>query len=1189
VNKFEGKLKMYKHLEDIRNKLWSEDGKSRVSVMVGAGFSLNAEKLDESLESMSLWSDLKSKIAEELKHINISEETDVLSLAQIYEEEYGRTNLDELIKQAIPDQNYEPGELHRSLLRLPWADVYTTNYDTLLERTLPYVYERSYQVIYDINDIPSSVSPRIIKLHGSFPSKRPFIFTKKDYDTYEQKFTPFVNMVQQSIMETTFVLIGFSGNDPNFEKWTKWVRDNLGEHMPKIYMLAYNEQKNESLLRERNITLIDFKDVYKETENKDVYKEMFKDIFDFLSYKDRKDKKEWPYKPFPYSSSNLDKVLQTFKYNRESYPGWLIVPDIIKKKNKGNIELSKDNILRHIRDEDDISIKISIIYELVWVYEKFQIPLDFHFQNFLKKFVDEILKDEVLLSKINVNLFAFIVLRLVKEARLDFNEDEYIKYTKSLKKIRLTNEQQNQLIYEEIQFKLSNFDFEEVRNKVNKWKLSKKDLDWSLKKAIILLKIGEKQRAIEELEETLERVRQLITISRNNYHLLSLEGLILVNLIQLNHHYSLTNSKDRLNYLESKLCNPLKELDFMYSRIKPFAKKSGVFVKKGFDPNKIKRTYSFTNFFESEVIDSYSILMISEEWGMYLTNSQTINEAIKNLEIIYPFYSWVKFIQVGNLENIDDFFSRETIYKSNASSLSNLFKIIFNGIKNKENTKVELLLEILSRLYFALTKDEKKKADNLILELYKDRDLYKVNIYSIIKVLASLFQRIIFDKDQNERAEFFSKVLELPIIGDPHGELKDIDLDENYFFDPSYKFEFDLDDAEGIYIEFNQKEIDRLLKILDGEKSNIRDAALSRLIKLILTKNLDREIDFRVRESIRNIILKEKSGFSYYFLESFLVQLTQDEKLQNDYIQKRIQQPIPKSYHNGVVSIGNALQVLLQDLSNVFPRFIRTKKEPHILVSRENYLKWLEQFFYWWEDQESWLLKGEKDELFGENQDLLYIVIFLKNSFLANIPLEYLSEKQKEKISEIYFKIDKNQHNIALLLIPVLLRLKIISEEELEKTFEGILDNNVKISKSAISSIYDLAVFKKYNEIDLDLSELKKEILYLFKYRKENTLLEVIRTLRYIINYAPETFDENEYLLIIKVLTTMYNDLTNGFYENSSISNDFFEIFSESTGLAAYIYKLGKSNYCNKLQHWKRISQENRLPEVRKYAPLFEK
>jgi|HigsolmetaGSP11D_1036233.scaffolds.fasta_scaffold08774_2 hypothetical protein len=55
------------------------------------------------------------------------------------------------------------------------------------------------------------------------------------------------------------------------------------------------------------------------------------------------------------------------------------------------------------------------------------------------------------------------------------------------------------------------------------------------------------------------------------------------------------------------------------------------------------------------------------------------------------------------------------------------------------------------------------------------------------------------------------------------------------------------------------------------------------------------------------------------------------------------------------------------------------------------------------------------------------------------------------------------------------------------------------------------------------------------------------------------------------------------------ISNDYFEIISESTGLAAYIYKLGITNYCNKLQNWKRDSQENRLPEVRKYAPLFDK
>ncbi|MBJ8206339.1 SIR2 family protein, partial [Bacillus cereus] len=52
---------------------------------------------------------------------------------------------------------------------------------------------------------------------------RPFVFTSNDYEEYTKKFSPFVNMVQQSIMETVFVLIGFSGDDPNFERWTTWV------------------------------------------------------------------------------------------------------------------------------------------------------------------------------------------------------------------------------------------------------------------------------------------------------------------------------------------------------------------------------------------------------------------------------------------------------------------------------------------------------------------------------------------------------------------------------------------------------------------------------------------------------------------------------------------------------------------------------------------------------------------------------------------------------------------------------------------------------------------------------------------------------------------------------------------------------------------------------------------------------
>lgn len=153
---FKMKLMMYPHLENIRNNLWFNEGKSRVSVMIGAGFSLNAQKIEQSFSSIAIWNEIKERLIDKLPHYKDIREKDVLTIGQIYVEEYGRSSLDQILKDAVPDNNYEPGELHYKLLNLPWADVYTTNYDTLLERAKKNIFNRNYQVIYDISDIPSS-------------------------------------------------------------------------------------------------------------------------------------------------------------------------------------------------------------------------------------------------------------------------------------------------------------------------------------------------------------------------------------------------------------------------------------------------------------------------------------------------------------------------------------------------------------------------------------------------------------------------------------------------------------------------------------------------------------------------------------------------------------------------------------------------------------------------------------------------------------------------------------------------------------------------------------------------------------------------------------------------------------------------------------------------------------------------
>ena len=58
----------------------------------------------------------------------------LFELAEEYRIYFGQASLDEYVRIRFPDKSWLPGPLHRKLLELPWADVLTTNWDTLLER-----------------------------------------------------------------------------------------------------------------------------------------------------------------------------------------------------------------------------------------------------------------------------------------------------------------------------------------------------------------------------------------------------------------------------------------------------------------------------------------------------------------------------------------------------------------------------------------------------------------------------------------------------------------------------------------------------------------------------------------------------------------------------------------------------------------------------------------------------------------------------------------------------------------------------------------------------------------------------------------------------------------------------------------------------------------------------------------------
>jgi hypothetical protein len=243
-------------LDEISERLWS----GHASVMVGAGFSKNADQISSSSKPFLSWYELANVFYTKLHGCEpLSKEhyLNPLKLADEVQAAFGRPVLEKIINSELPDLDYSPSELHRDLLELPWIDVFTTNYDTLLERTKV---TQKYDVVLSKNDLVFSTRPRIIKLHGSFPSQRPFIITEEDYRKYPKEYAPFVNTVQQSLIENTLCLIGFSGDDPNFLNWIGWIRDNLGlSNSPKMFLIGSFNLTNSQikLLNQRNIEIVD--------------------------------------------------------------------------------------------------------------------------------------------------------------------------------------------------------------------------------------------------------------------------------------------------------------------------------------------------------------------------------------------------------------------------------------------------------------------------------------------------------------------------------------------------------------------------------------------------------------------------------------------------------------------------------------------------------------------------------------------------------------------------------------------------------------------------------------------------------------------------------------------------------------------------------------------------------------------
>jgi len=248
------------HFLTLRRRLWE----NRASVLVGSGFSRSAVTANPTASPPPLWGGVADALQADLyPGLSGSAPSDPLRLAEEYESTLSRDALHERLASCINDEAHEPGRNHELLLELPWSDVFTTNYDTLLERARR-TSGRRYNVVRTPHGLPQASAPRIVKLHGSLPDTYPLIITEEDYRLYPQTHGAFVSLVRTRLVEHSLVMIGFSGDDPNFLRWSGWVRDHLAEDAPPLYLVTLGlSAPRRTLFEKRGIAPIDLAPAFK--------------------------------------------------------------------------------------------------------------------------------------------------------------------------------------------------------------------------------------------------------------------------------------------------------------------------------------------------------------------------------------------------------------------------------------------------------------------------------------------------------------------------------------------------------------------------------------------------------------------------------------------------------------------------------------------------------------------------------------------------------------------------------------------------------------------------------------------------------------------------------------------------------------------------------------------------------------
>lgn len=1083
----------------------------RAVALVGAGFSRNALMNESS--SMKDWNMLGLDFYQKLYGHAPDPEKDMflspIRLASEVEASFGRFELDNLILQSLPDEVVMPSNLHEQLVSLKWRDIFTTNYDTLLERAYLQT-ERPYAVVTNKDTLLYSKQPRIVKLHGSFPNIHPFIITDEDFRTYPEKYPEFVNTVRQALIENLFCLIGFSGDDPNFKSWLGWLRDVMGKQIAPVYLITFDKNLHNAkrkMCAAQNIDILNLADLSGVQNIQEAFEFLFAYLNEptIIKWTGTVEQKLEQVK----TEEDIVSVTKEMAAIRRNYPGWLTLPKDYYE-NFSDIDHAIINFDISRIENLDINSKIGFLYEINWRQTISQTPIGLEW--FVKEITDlsfssEDYKDDAKQKVIELKLSLLTYYR----RRGDYQhydallvELENVRQNMQLAQIRKYN-------YDRCIKASSILDYDALSILLNQWQVTPTDYVGAIWKSSMLYETGRVSEAATLVNMAMQHLNISILSSHNDDNYLRSCKTVMHKQQRI---YSWAAGRD-----SEQPFNPYKTVEFFKSQLLKPRHKDGASLLHRFNVGHTDRSYHFgsSRFLESYLF-SYRYFALCESCGFpFGMHGMTIDKENNTFFLSYMLpdafqYGTAIMVRSCTYEYVKDCISRDILADLSVKQADDIFTIYFEKTKDLAHTTniayrerlLNVIIPMLVRLCVRVSVENIKSLVPILFEVHQFYpESFKKNDFNTIYNNLPL----------SDRLDVQVKALEQPIVLDGH---------HNYDIPQKY------DHLDRLIV--SEKGMQIIKDGLNDADPAIQRVAYYRAILAFHSKTPDDSkstlqwILFNWRNQTKaEDLLRD----SYQTVEESPVHIKFVDRLKNEDLSTLLALDVKDIKSSDV--FGN-ISYLLDNLT-IFHNYLQAPDHQAVI----------EKFCTLVTENEKLLSKDDSQELFGGFHRCLTKVICSMEGYLYNADLSGVSGDVMTSLSDVVsqLKLWKFRYlSMQVLLIPYDKRLR---EAEIKKE----LEENISKTETHMDVVQALVFLSKRTS---NFQVVLRSIINFCKYSTKQIVYDWLTYLKFFTwqGLLSETAKQD----LLKMLKHVYYNIESD-TDDVDLLNDIYVSACKLAGAAA--------------------------------------